>query len=735
MNAATRNARGVALAALLLLLLPLAGACASSGASNALKRAEAHGRLGEWDSAIAYFQQVLQEDPGNVEVRRKLQYAKVNAALFHSSEGHKLMQAGDLQRAQLELSLAARYDPANARAVDDLTTVNRMIEEQRAAEDAAMTPIESAIAAVGAMEAPVPKLEHVAVGTMSFDYRRARLKEIYRAMARLGGINVIFDPELDNPQTSFYLADVTYELALDILTSTNGHFFRVMTPNTILVAEDTQPKRRQYEPQLMRTFFLSNADAEAVANSLQTILQARQVVANPAVNAVTIRDSAQVVDVAARMVSSLDKARGEVMLQVEIFEVDRTTMDKWGMSLSDYSTSVSIAQQSAEGLPQGISLANLANLTNADVFVTVPSMTYQFLKQDGTFRLLAQPQLRASDGQVSALLVGEQRPVVATTFNPATTVGGNVVPISSTEYRDVGIMIETTPRVHHDGMITLQLNLQITAVQEGAGAENQPVFTARTLTTTLRLREGETNLLAGLLRDDERVTKKGLPIISEIPVLRDLFGATEREVLQTDIVLSITPYVVRMADITEQDLAPIYVGTEASLGGGGAGGRRGSSRGGDDEDDDGGGGGGRGEEAGEPLIVSITPQSQSAAVGSEVTVAIEVDGDAEINNAGMRVAYDARVLRFVEAREGNLLSSDGNETSFQTSAAAAGSVAVGIGRVGSGEGVYAGGTLFELVFEAVAEGDATIQVTTAAIRDADGRPLPVQFERADVRVQ
>ena len=167
---------------------------------------------------------------------------------------------------------------------------------------------------------------------MTFDYRRARIKEIYRAIARLGEINVMFDPDLGNESTSFFLAQVPYERVWEALTATHGHFFTILSSNTVLVAPDNQQKRRQYEPQVMRTFYLSNANPDQVATALQTLLQARQVTPIADLNAVAIRDTASVVEVAARLVRSLDKSRGEVLLHVEVFEVDRAALQKWGLS-------------------------------------------------------------------------------------------------------------------------------------------------------------------------------------------------------------------------------------------------------------------------------------------------------------------------------------------------------------------------------------------------------------------
>lgn len=716
---------------MVLTLLPLGAACASS---KTLKRADMHAGIGEWDSAITYYQQVLSEDPTNHEAITKLRYARQSASVFHRAQGKRLHEAGDLQRAELELELAARLDPTNQQAFHELGEVRQELAATLAAADARQTPIEAAAERAAQAPPPVPQIEHTARGLMTFDYRRAKLREIYRAMGRLGGINVLLDPELDNPTTSFYLADVTYEKAWEVLTSTNGNFYRPMTANTLIVAPDNQNKRRQYEPQVLRTFYLSNAEAEQVAGTLQTILGARQVAPDAGLNAVTIRDTADMVNVAARIVGGLDKARGEVLLQIEVFEVDRAVMDEWGLSLRDssgafnYTTTTSIAQGDS-----GISFDDLGDLTNQDVFITIPSVRYQFMKQDSAIKTIAQPQLRASDGQTSSLLVGEQRPVITTTFNPNNTSGGDVIPIATTEYRDVGIKIVALPRVHHDAMITLQLAIEVTAAQEGVGVLGQPIFTARTLETTLRLREGETNLLAGLLRDDERTVLNGVPVLSDIPILKHLFSNTRKEVTQTDLVLSITPHIVRMANIDEDDMAAVYVGTEAAISGAPAG-RRGTTRRGttgeEGEEDE--------EAAGppaEPVLVTIEPAEQVARVGQQIRVDLVADGEGAVNNAGFRVGFNARVLRFVEATEGGLLGGDGAQTTLQAGASAAGSVALGIGRVGQVGGVPARGVIATLVFECIAEGASGVQFVSAVLRDDQGRPLPVQFEQAIVRVQ
>ena len=714
-------------------LIVLAG-CAGNPDSRTddLKRADAYARVGEWDNAITYYQRVIRDKPDDREARSGLARAQVMASQMHRVEGERLARAGDLQRAQLELSLAVRLDETNIQAADALEDVERQLDEYQTARAEARTAIERAADRANGAESPIPGLQHVALGKMTFDYRNARIQQIYKAIGDIGGINVLFDPDMRDDQTTFYLEQVEYEQAIEVLTAMQGHFFRVMSPNTILIAEDSQQKRRQYSPQVMRTFYLSNAESEQVAATLQTILGARQVMPDPSLNAVTIRDTAELVEVAESMIIKLDKARGEVLLQIEIFEMDRTVMEDYGMSLSDYGTTLAINQSDGSGdTPAGISLADLGRLSTNDAFITIPSVRYQFLQQDGSFQLIAQPQLRASDGQASALLIGEERPIVNTTFNPQNTSGGDVIPIATTEYRPVGIEIQATPRVHHDGMITLQLAISISAVQEDAGALEQPVFTTRRLNTTLRLLEGETNLLAGLLRDDERVSYKGVPIVSDIPILRDLFGSTERDVLSTDIVLSITPYIVRMADIDEPDMQAVFIGTENNISGGGRS-RGGRNRNNNDDDE----GGITDElEIDEPILLSVQPGETFAAVGDRLSVDVSANGAAGINNAGLRVTWNPQVLRLVEASEGSLLGSDGSRTSFTSNQAGQGTVAMGIGRVGDVGEVDAIGVLAALQFEVIGTGESQITVASASLRNQSGRPMPVDFEQGNVIVE
>lgn len=709
--------------ALLLLLAVLVVACATP---QALRRADQEAQLGNWDAAIAYYQKALQEDPDNLQARIRLQRAKVKASQLHQRAGKELWEQGELERALLEYELAVRLDPGNELAATELRRLEGELAAQRRAERDRKTPTEEAVERARRAAPPLPRLQPQVTGPISLDFRSVSVQEIYRALGRIGGLNVLFDPTLSDPVTSFQVEEVTFDEALRMLAAAEGHFVKVMSENTLLVVPDNVTKRRQYADQVLRTFFLSNAGAETVAQTLRALLQARSVAENVDLNTVTIRDTPEVVQVAERIVAAADKARGEVLLDVEILEVNRAVLRDYGLSLSSYGIGGSLRQTEA-----GISLADLKRVTNADLFIAIPSVRYQFLKETNNFKLIAQPQMRISEGQEASLLVGERVPVITTTFNPQQTFGGNVVPVSSTAYEDVGISITAQPRVHHNLEVTLQLQIEISSVIGTSVIQNLPIFSSRNISATIRLRDGETNMLAGLLRDDERTRLQGVPGLLNLPVVGRLFGNTRDEVAQTDVVLAITPHILRAAEISDEDLEAIYVGTEMNIGGGvgvGTGpapsprpGRPGTP-------------GAPGEEPREPVVLALLPARHTVATEQEFAVDVTLDGAVEAFSAGLRLRFDPEVVRFVDAFEGGFLQQDGSETAFQASPAGAGDLAVGMSRIGDVGGISGSGVLVTLVFQAVAPGSTSIEFASAAIRGADGRPMPVQMVPAEVEV-
>jgi general secretion pathway protein D len=410
------------------------------------------------------------------------------------------------------------------------------------------------------------------------------LFSIYRALGQAFGINVLFDPNLRDQEIAIDLKDVTAQSALETLMRAAGHFYKVMDEHTIIIAQDTPQNRRTYEDLVIQTFFLSNAEVKDMLTILRSLIDARKIATNEQLNAIILRDTADKVKVAERIIESNDKSKAEVVVDVELLQINTGRLRELGVSLSNYSIGQSLSVGSTSGgtgtggtggtgtgtttTPSGIRLSDLEFINQSNWLLTIPSFLYNFVKTNTDAQLLAKPQLRITEGEKASLVIGDRVPLPLTTFNTANNVGGNIVPITSFQYTDVGIRIEMEPRVHHNQEITLKVKVEVsnlTGNVQGSGGQSQPIIGTRTIDTVIRLQDGETNFLAGLIRSDETNSDSGVPGLSEIPLIGRLFSNKRNEGQRTDVILTMTPHIIRNAEITQEDLEPIWVGTEANI--------------------------------------------------------------------------------------------------------------------------------------------------------------------------
>jgi general secretion pathway protein D len=300
------------------------------------------------------------------------------------------------------------------------------------------------------------------------------------------------------------------------------------------------------------------------------VLKVTNISQNTTLNAITVRDTPSVIDLTGVVVDQLDKAPPEIMVDVEILEISRTKFKQLGTALSAYSVGASIVQpDGAEGAP-AIALPRLTSLDQSLVLLTLPSALFNFLSEDTETKTIARPQIRAQEAQQVTVRIGDQVPIPTTTFAQGVN---QVTPITNFQYRDIGLNIDLTPvRIHHDGDTTITLTFQLNSITSPGSGTTPPTFGNRQVTSTIRLHDGETTLLSGLLQDEERTSLQGIPWLARLPVVGKLFGASTKSVTEKDIVLTLTPHIVRLPEITPADLASIYVGPESSLGTGGGGG-------------------------------------------------------------------------------------------------------------------------------------------------------------------
>jgi general secretion pathway protein D len=329
----------------------------------------------------------------------------------------------------------------------------------------------------------------------------------------------------------------------------------------VLIVPDSPAKRREYEEEIVRTFYLSNADLKETIDLLRVVLDARRISPTTATNALTIKDTPERIAAASRVLSAIDKARPEVIIDVELLEVDRTRLQEYGLQLASPASPGIDGSATINSNPT-LNLRTLRNLTQADVLLAnLPGLYYRLLKSDANTRTLANPQLRTSEGIAAQARFGERVPIPVTTFTPIATGGTPQQPVTSFNYENIGVNIDITPRTHHDDDVSLTLKLVVQSIS-GLGYQDLPTFGNREVNTVIRLRDGETNMLAGLIRDDERRTLDGIPGLSDLPVVGRLFAHNKTTVTQTDIILTLTPHIVRVLDLSETDVRAFRVGRE-----------------------------------------------------------------------------------------------------------------------------------------------------------------------------
>ena len=542
-----RSGLAIGLATLLL-------GCATSAAFRLGEKAE---RSQDYDRAVVEYSRALKNSPDNRIYKASLDRARRRAARAHQESGRNQMARGQFKQAADELRLAYDLDPTTEGLAADMRDAEARQQAGRRA--ASLAEIKES-----AREKPLQGLQLGALAKepLGFSFRSTSLREAYQALGRVASVNFVFDPQFQDQTISLDIRDVPFEQALNALGQTGKTFHRVVDAHIVSVIPDTPSKRREYEQQVVKTLFLSNADLKETIDLLRVVLGARRVAPLPGGNALTINDSPDKVAAAEKIVEIIDKKRAEVVVDVEILEVNRTRLKEYGIELTS-----GIA---VEGIIGGAFPNPNANNTLASnpykrsniVLSSLPGVIYRLLQSDSDSRVLANPQLRTSEGLTAQARFGDQVPVPVTVFTPLAAGGVTQQPITSFEYKNVGVNIDITPRVHHDGEVSLQLKLEVSAV--GPLFQGNPTFNSRSVTSLIRLKDGETNVLAGLISDQERETMSGLPGLASLPFLGRMFAHNKREIKETDIVMTLTPHIVRRPELTAEDLRSFQLGSETT---------------------------------------------------------------------------------------------------------------------------------------------------------------------------
>ncbi|HEY7293352.1 MAG TPA: secretin N-terminal domain-containing protein [Vicinamibacterales bacterium] len=552
-----RTARVAALG----LLCLLAGGCATT---STMHRAEAAEQRQDYDLAVVEYTNAVRLDPDNSGARQALERSKLRASQDHFNKGRRYAATGKYDMALAEYEVASELNPGNGQLDEELRSTRNKLRAKVAVAREGKTELETIIDRARNLPPPGLDIPQDVKMPATLTFRDANSREVFTAIARFANISLIFDTTFRDAPVTVDLRNASLDDALNTVSGATRTFFRVTAPKTIIVIPDTPAKRREYEEEVVRTFYLSNADLKETMDLLRLVLDARRISPTTATNALTIKDTPERIAAAARVLSAIDKARPEIIIDVELLEVDRTKLSEYGLQIASANSpgingSVSVAADSAGN----VTLQTLRNLTASDILLTnLPSLYYRLLKSDSNTRTLANPQLRTSDGAAATARFGDRVPVPVTTFAPIATGGTPQQPITSFNYENIGVNIDITPRTHHDDDVSLNLNVSVTNIS-GTGFAGLPTFGNREIKTVIRLRDGETNMLAGLIRDEERNALDGVPGLSDIPLVGRLFGHTTKSSTQTDVILTLTPHIIRVLDLNEADLRPFRVGRDS----------------------------------------------------------------------------------------------------------------------------------------------------------------------------
>src|SRR5262245_21419234 len=597
--------RLIALVSILAVAL-VAGGCA---ASRAYRMGNTAMRAGNLDDAVNLYRKAVLADPDNANFKIALERAMVAASRAHLDRARECEQNDQLEAALGEYRPAAEYDPSNRLAVSKIAELERTIRD-RVEATRPKPPIQEMRERVRAASAE-PVLNPASREPLNISFPNTSLRDILNFIATATGINVSYDRDVQDRLVAINLVGVTLEQALNQIMTMNQLSYKIVNERSIFVFPDTGPKHAIYDEQVVRTFYVSHADATELVQTLGSIMRLPgmatllAIIAHKTANSITVRATTSVVQIIEKIIQQNDKPRAEIVVDVEILEVDRVRTKAYGLNLSEYSlgvifspevspNNVSVSTNTGPTTPTGgqtttttagqstapsqikspppFNLNTISRgVSTSDFYLAVPTAIVNFLESDSHTRIIAKPQIRGAEGTKFTLKLGDKIPVISTSYTPLATGGPGVNPLSSYQYQDVGVNLDMTPRVTLEGDILLDLTIEDTSRKADVviAGINIPSFGQRTVTTRLRLRDGESNLLAGLLQEQTSDSIKGFPGAIHVPVLKQLFSSNLKSTDQTDIVMLLTPHIVRTHEITEDDLKPLYIGSSQNLGVGG----------------------------------------------------------------------------------------------------------------------------------------------------------------------
>ncbi len=757
-----RSLRPALLLLVVVLTLPLAAESAKS-LYNKGKDAEARQR---YEEAYDFYKQAYDASPSDLRYRASYQRLRFLAGASHVHRGQLLRATGQLDGAMAEFKKASEIDPSSFIADQEIKLTQHMMDELKSA------PPKPAPGPTSDMEKRIEEaqgaVELAAISNIPITLKLTEdSKVIYETVGKLAGINVLFDPDYTSRRIKVELNGVTLEEALEIIALESKTFWRPVTPNTIFIAADNPAKRKDLEQSVIKTFYLANlsqpTELQDVVNALRQILEISRIQPLPTQGAIVVRGTPDQVALAQKLVTDLDKSKAEVSVEVAIMQRSRDKAKTLGISpptsatvqlqqnitstTGTGTTTTGTTTTPASGSSTGIKLNTLGNLNATDFSVTISPATATALYTSNDVKLIQNPEMRAVDGQKASLKIGDRVPVATGSFQPG--IGGvGINPLVNTQfqYLDVGVNIDITPKIHANNEVTLKITMDISSVTSytNIGGIQQPVIGQRKIEHEIRLKEGEVNLLGGMLEDQQTKSLTGIPGLAQIPILKYLFGQTMTDHTENEIVFALTPHIIREKEITELNEAALSVGTASAIEL-----RRVSHP--------------LSEPAGPanpapappaanppaaqpapgipqasmtPAAFTFDPPDVTQAVGSTFALNVMLNGVQNAHSVPVQVSYDPKLLQVVNVSNGNFLSQDGQAVALvHRDDDQSGTLQITATRPPGANGVSGQGHVVTLTFMTKAAGQGTIAISKGGARDPAMQAVPVMGAVAKVTVQ
>jgi general secretion pathway protein D len=744
---------------------------------------------GDWDTALEYYVQADDASPHDATYMIAMNRARFQASQKHVEKGQELRRQGKLQEALGEFAKAIVINPGSAIALQEMKRTEDMLktpstnpsdEGLTAAERVRKDEDERVASILGP-----PELKPVIRQLQPFKMNNQQPRVLFETVGKLAGINVVFDSQYAPPTRGFNveLGSSGVEQAFDYLAVLTHTFWKPISSTSIFVTEDNVTKRRDYEDEVVKVFYVTNATSvqefQEIATAIRTVAEIRRVFTYNAQKAMVVRGTVDQVALAEKLIHDLDKPKAEVVVDVIVMETNSTRTRDLAATITSAGTAGlnlgityvgpnSVTTTTATGTtttPSGTTvLSRIGHISTNQFTTSLPGLLLQAMLSDNRTKVLNSPQVRASDGQKVSLKIGDRIPYATGSFQPGVgTVG--VSPLVSTQFNfaEVGVNVDITPQVHSNREISMHLEIEVSSVKQyltigGTGGLSQPVIGQRKNIADIRLREGEINILGGLSSAQDSSTVNGIPGLIDIPVLGSvLFGSNHTEKDRQELLIVLIPHIVRTPDYAPENLRGIYAGTDQTV----------KLTYAD-----------RPDESAPPAApvaapapaggpppapvkpaptpgaaaapvaptqtapqqaarIQMLPPAVQVSVSTPFTVTVQLEG---ASNAGsmnpLHVKYDPALLHLNDINAGELFSRDGQRTtSVKDIRNDTGEATISISRLADAPGVSGAGTVATLNFVAVGKGTGTVSVTEAGLKDPKAAPQTVTLANVPVTIQ